>query len=242
MTASTGGSRAVSSWSSGTRYGTRAARTLCLARVRRFAIVGSGSRKPRATSSDVNPPISRSVRAICASGARAGWQHVNMSRSRSSCIGDPSWHGAVLRPSGSRATTSPSNSRSRFLRRKRSIAWFRAVVVIQPPGFGGSPSAGQRRRATANASCNGVLGKVDIAEDADQRGHGAPELLPEDAADLGRIDRRRRADLEVRPALSRRHRAPRRYRRTAGPRSGGLPPSVTLAGPRQCGVEVCCLD
>src|SRR5213080_3066667 len=33
------------------------------------------------------------------------------------------------------------------------MARFRAVVVIQPPGLGGSPSPGHLRRATANASC-----------------------------------------------------------------------------------------
>ena len=32
------------------------------------------------------------------------------------------------------------------------MARFRAVVVIQPPGFGGSPSTGHFRRAMANAS------------------------------------------------------------------------------------------
>lgn len=32
------------------------------------------------------------------------------------------------------------------------MARFRAVVVIQPPGFGGSPPAGHFRNASANAS------------------------------------------------------------------------------------------
>src|SRR5262245_57506285 len=37
-------------------------------------------------------------------------------------------------------------------RRRRSMARLRAVVVIQPPGFGGTPVTGQRSAAMANAS------------------------------------------------------------------------------------------
>ena len=37
-------------------------------------------------------------------------------------------------------------------RRSRSRALFRAVVVIQPPGLGGTPVAGHRSTATAKAS------------------------------------------------------------------------------------------
>jgi len=33
------------------------------------------------------------------------------------------------------------------------MARLRAVVVIQPPGFGGRPSSGHLSRATVNASC-----------------------------------------------------------------------------------------
>ena len=48
---------------------------------------------------------------------------------------------------------SASSSRPRDSRRRRSMARLRAVVVIQPPGLGGSPSRAQRRRAIAYASC-----------------------------------------------------------------------------------------
>jgi hypothetical protein len=50
--------------------GDAAALILCFARTRRFAMVGSGTRKDRATSAVVSPPSSRSVSAICASGQR----------------------------------------------------------------------------------------------------------------------------------------------------------------------------
>ena len=61
-----------------------AAAILRLARVIRWAIVRSGTRKALATSGTVSPPRSRRVRATCASSASAGWQQVKMSRSRSS--------------------------------------------------------------------------------------------------------------------------------------------------------------
>ena len=66
------------------------------------------------------------------------------------------------------------------------MARFRAVVVIQPPGLGGRPSAGHFRRATANASR--VLGEIDVAEDSDQGGHRSTGLLAEDPADQRVVD------------------------------------------------------
>src|SRR6266511_5775520 len=75
-------------------------------------MVGSGTRKARATSSVDRPPSSRRVSA-----------------------------------------TSPSSSRPRDSRRRRSMARLRAVVMIQPPGLGGGPSPGHLLKATANASC-----------------------------------------------------------------------------------------
>ena len=50
----------------------------------RWASVGAAARKARAISSVVRPHTSRSVSATCASGGRAGWQQVKISRSRSS--------------------------------------------------------------------------------------------------------------------------------------------------------------
>src|ERR671937_579731 len=54
---------------------------------------------------------------------------------------------------GASTATSLSNCRPRDSRRRRSMAWRRAVVVIQPPGLGGTPSPGHLPRATVNASC-----------------------------------------------------------------------------------------
>ena len=58
-----------------------------LARVIRWAIVVSGTRNAAAISGTVRPPSRRRVSATRASGARAGWQQVKISRSRSSSTG-----------------------------------------------------------------------------------------------------------------------------------------------------------
>src|SRR6266511_2753416 len=130
-----------------------AALILRLARARRCAIAGSVTRKDLATSFVDRPPSSRRVRATCASVESAGWQQVKMRRRRSSCTGPISSGVPESSLPGENTATSPSSSRPRDSRRKRSMARLRAVVVIQPPGLGGSPSPGHLRKATANASC-----------------------------------------------------------------------------------------
>src|SRR5438034_254669 len=125
-----------------------AARILRLARTRRCAIVASGTRKARAISAVSSPPSSRSVSATWTPVARAGWQQVKIRRRRSSGTGPTSlgasrwWRRAA---SACRWWRDAS-------RRSRSIARFLAVVRIQPPGFGGTPDAGQRWTATTKAS------------------------------------------------------------------------------------------
>src|SRR5712691_2735673 len=135
------------------RYGIRAALILRLARTRRCAIVASVTRKALATSLVDRPPSSRRVSATCASVESAGWQHVKIRRSRSSCTEPTSTGMPGSSLPGASTATSPSSCRSRDSRRKRSMARLRAVVVIQPPGLGGRPSSGHLRNATANASC-----------------------------------------------------------------------------------------
>jgi len=55
-----------------------------LARVMRRATVVSGTRKARAICAVVSPQVTRRVKAIWAGRESAGWQHVKISRSRSS--------------------------------------------------------------------------------------------------------------------------------------------------------------
>src|SRR6266705_1214700 len=131
----------------------RAALILRLARTRRVAMVGSVTRKERATSLVARPPSSRRVSAICASIESAGWQQVKMRRRRSSCTGLVSSGRPRSSLSGVCTATSLRSSCPRASRRRRSTARLRAVVVIQPPGLGGRPSRAHARRATANASC-----------------------------------------------------------------------------------------
>jgi hypothetical protein len=68
------------------------------------------------------------------------------------------------------------------------MASLRAVVVIQPPGLGGRPSHGQIAQGDGERLLHGILGDVDVAEDADQGGHGSAGRLAEDPVDLGAVE------------------------------------------------------
>ena len=81
--------RSGSRCAGGTRYGIPACWIFCLARTSRLAIVGSLARNARAISAVVSPASVRRVSATRASSDSAGWQQVNISRSRSS--GTPLW-------------------------------------------------------------------------------------------------------------------------------------------------------
>src|SRR5512132_1932691 len=130
-----------------------AALILRFARTRRWAIVGSVTRKARAISGVARPPRVRSVSATRASGARAGWQQVKISRRRSSGItGASSGLSSSAAGGGPSARSSSCFSLPRRSRRRRSIALFRAVVVIQAPGLSGMPRSGHTFIATTNAS------------------------------------------------------------------------------------------
>ncbi len=136
-----------------------AARTLRLARTRRWASVASGTRNARAISGVCRPPTRRRVSATRASRARAGWQQVKISRSRSSAI--ELWSTSCSSVSAS-AAASPSirasasscswRASERRALRSRSIAAFLAAVVIQAAGLSGTPLVGQLATARANAS------------------------------------------------------------------------------------------
>ena len=71
--------------------GIRATLTLCRARPSRRSIALSLDRNARAISGTVNPATLRSVSAIRASNASAGWQQVNSIRSWSSSSEDSSY-------------------------------------------------------------------------------------------------------------------------------------------------------
>ena len=133
-----------------------AARILRLARTRRCAIVGSGTRNARAISGVCRPATRRRVSATCALWSSAGWQQVKIRRSWSSCTRPTS-----SSSSGSACSAAYSCSRWAWAcrsarlasRRSRSMARLRAVVMIQAPGLGGSPVVGQVAVAATKASC-----------------------------------------------------------------------------------------
>ena len=113
-------------------------------------MVGSGTRKARAISFVVMPASVRRVSATCASNDRAGWQQVNIKRSRSS--GTSSSGASSSSPVAMTATSRVLDAPIRA-RRTRSTARWRATVVSQAPGRRGMPSRGQRSSALAKASC-----------------------------------------------------------------------------------------
>ena len=78
-----------------------------------------------------------------------------------------------------------SFSSSTRSRRRRSIARLRAVVVIHAPGLRGTPSRGQRSERDDPRLLHRLLGEVEVAEDADERGDRPPRLAPEQAVDVG---------------------------------------------------------
>ena len=98
-----------------------------------------------------------------------------------------SWMSSSSSLWGARASSSLTFSSRRRARRIRSIALLRAVVVIQAPGFLGSPRFGQTR-ARRGSVLDGLLGEVEVAvEHADEHRDRPSRLLPEQAVDgLGR--------------------------------------------------------
>ena len=63
------------------------------------------------------------------------------------------------------------------------MARLRAVVTIQPPGFGGTPAVRPPLEGDDEGLLDRLLGEVDVAEEADQGGDGPAELLPEGLLD-----------------------------------------------------------
>ena len=80
-------------------------------------------------------------------------------------------------------------------RRRRSMARLRAVVVIQPPGLGGTPVTGQRSAAMANASATASSARsmsprtrisVAVQRPASRRKTASRSSLTLERADLDR--------------------------------------------------------
>ena len=59
------------------------------------------------------------------------------------------------------------------------MARLRAVVVIQAPGLSGMPRVRPRLERADEGLLDGLLGEVEVAEDADERRDRPPRLLAE---------------------------------------------------------------
>ena len=119
-----------------------------MARLIRWATVASGTSSARAISAVVSPPTARRVSATWETGVSAGWQHSSSRVSVSSSAG-----GAGAGSAGASATTVCSRSRRADSRRHTSIRRRDAVVISQPFGLAGTPSAGHCTAAASSASC-----------------------------------------------------------------------------------------
>ena len=175
-----------------------------------------------------SPPSRRSVSAICALGASAGWQQVKMRRSRSS----------FTSPSGSVALGALVEERGLGV---AVIAGCLAAQAVDGAVAGGrgDPAARVRRQSGRRPPLardderllDHLFGDVDVAEETDQGGDDPSGLLTEDPFEVGCVStagtgrlRRRRLVLE-RADLDRAH------------ARGGA-----LRRPRERGVEVGRLD
>ena len=119
-----------------------------------------------------------------------------------------------------------SSRRARLRRRSRSIARLRAVVVIHAPGLSGTPRTRPGLEGRDERVLDGLLGEVEVAEDADQRRDRPSLFLAEQAVDERRAraarrhgDRRRRARRSVGGRAWRRPR-PRRPRPSPNSKTG----------------------
>ena len=131
-----------------------AALMVCLARLMRWAMVASGTRKALATWAVVRPPTARRVRATCEGGDSAGWQHRNSSvRVSSAAAGrSASAPGATHSSAGEAVATASSRRRRADSPRTWSVMRREATVTSQPRGRSGTPSAGHWTAAASNAS------------------------------------------------------------------------------------------
>ena len=71
----------------------------------------------------------------------------------------------------------------------RSIALRRAVVVSHAPGASGSPGRGPPDGGLEHGLLGGVLGELEVADVAHERGHHTWPLLADDTGELGVVHR-----------------------------------------------------
>ena len=161
----------------GTRKGMPAARILCFARTSRLAIVASGTRNARAISSVPSPPSVRRVSATWASSASAGWQQVKSELEP--LVGDRRLVGVVV-------VHGRRHLEQAGLRGERPVAADPVDRAVARGGHeprarvGGRPLPRPARGGDGERLLGGLLGEIEVAEEADQRGEDAAPLVAED--------------------------------------------------------------
>ena len=152
---------------------------LRFARESRRFIVSSGTRKARAISSVLSPPRARKVSATCASSPSEGWQQVKISSAaRRGTSSRPSLVHLVCHGLG-------HLEQARLL---GECALAAQAVDRAVAGGDRQPRARIGRRAVARPALGGsrerllrgILGEIEVAEEADQVGEDAAPLVAED--------------------------------------------------------------
>src|SRR5215217_7884710 len=173
MTASTAARRSGNRWSGGTRNGTPAALILRLARTSRWAIVASGTRNARAISVVVRPPSVRSVRATCpvqGQGRMAAGED-----ELQALVGD----GGLVHGWGRRFE--PADLLVEHPHAADAIDRAVARGGHEPRArVGRNPVALPPRRGDREGVLRGLLGEIEVAEEADQGREDATPLVAED--------------------------------------------------------------
>jgi len=110
-----------------------------LARLMRWAMVPSGTRKALAIWAVLRPPTARRVSATWEAADSAGWQHKNsrVSVSSSSETGSSSAAGATASSAGNREAATSSRCLRALSLRIWSVMRREATVISHPLGFSG---------------------------------------------------------------------------------------------------------
>ncbi len=157
----------------------------CFARLIRWAMVASGTRKARAISAVVRPPTARSVRASWAGSASAGWPHSSSRASVSSASGGDSSAADGSGTTGSSAATATSRRRRAFSLRHWSVSRREATVSSQARGLSGVPCSRPVHGRLQQRLLDHVLAGLELPVPAHQDGQHLGRQLAQQVRDGG---------------------------------------------------------
>ena len=164
-----------------------ASRIRCLARLMRWAMVASGTKKALAISAVVRPPTARSVSATCEGGVSEGWQHSNNRTSVSSRSGSRSVPGIGL------ICAAGSPNRDPVLPGVPSVLaadlvdqTARRHVTSQARGFSGTPFSGHALAAGREGLLRRILAEVQGLVASEDGAQDLRRQLPQQVLDADR--------------------------------------------------------